>query len=812
MDANKIVPVYIEDEVKSSYIDYAMSVIVSRALPDVRDGLKPVQRRILFAMHEIGLLPNRAYRKSARVVGDVLGKYHPHGDSAVYDAMVRMAQDFSLRYQLVDGHGNFGSLDGDSAAAMRYTEVRMEKLSQEMLLDIEKDTVEFRPNFDESLKEPIVLPARVPNLIINGVSGIAVGMATNIPPHNLKEVCDAIIFLIEKGYDNTTTTELLEFIKGPDFPTGAAIVSNKDLLNAYENGRGSVMIRAHIDIEEGKRKNRIVISDLPYQLNKASLVEKIALLIKTKKLEGVTDLRDESNREGVRIVLDVKKDENIEVLINRIYKNTPLQTSFHFNMVALVNNIPKLLNLKSILWEFVKHRRDVIVRRTKFELSKAEKRLHIVEGLLKALEYIDEIIAIIKASINVETAKNNLIKRFGFTNIQAQAILDMRLQRLTGLEREKLESEYKSLLNTIARLKEILENPGLVDNIIIEDLKYLKEKYGDERRTSIINSEISELTFDEEDLIKDEPMVITVTHSGYIKRHSLSIYKTQHRGGKGVTGGKMKDEDRIKDLFIANTKDYLLFFSNFGKLRALKVYQLEEASRTARGKAIVNYLNLEKDEKIATLIPIKRFDDKHYLFIVTKNGRVKKTLLSAFANLRSNGVKAINLNKDDELISANLTSGDSELILVTSYGMSIRFNEKDVRPMGRTAAGVRGISLKPNDVVVNATIVKDDDRDSLLVVTKNGYGKRSLISEYRSQRRGGVGIKTLNVTEKTGEVVGVLNVISEDELLLITKKGMVVRCKVSDIRLTGRTTQGVRLIKLNKDDCLVAVEKIRNME
>jgi len=810
MDNNnqKVLPIYIEKEIKSSYIDYAMSVIVSRALPDVRDGLKPVQRRILYAMLEIGITPGKPYRKSARVVGDVLGKYHPHGDSAVYDAMVRMAQDFSLRYPLVDGHGNFGSLDGDSAAAMRYTEVRMDRLAMEMLEDLDKDTVDFRPNFDESLQEPIVLPAKLPNLIINGVQGIAVGMATNIAPHNLHEVCQAIIYMLQNNPEEATTKDLLQYIKGPDFPTGASIICNSSLKKIYETGRGSVMVRAHIDIEEGKKKDRVVIKDIPYQLNKTTLIEKVVDLVKNKQLDGITDLRDESNREGVRIVLEAKKGENLDIIINRLYKLTPLQSNFSFNMVALVDNVPKTLNLKGILLNFIYHRREVIVRRTKYELDKAEKRAHIVIGLLKALDNIDEIIKLIKSSSNASEAKTKLIERFEFSEVQAQAILDMKLQKLTGLEREKLEDEYKQLMETIKMLEEILASTKLVDEIIIEDLTMIDKKYAGSRKTELVQAELSELSLDEEDLIKDEPMVITMTNSGYIKRQSLDIYRTQNRGGKGVTGGKMKEEDDIMDLFVSNTKDYLFFISNLGKLRALKVYQISEGSRTNKGKAIVNYLKLEKNEKIATLIPIKEFSENYYLLMVTKFGKVKKTPLNAFIHLRRDGVMAIKLLEGDELVSVNLTNGENDIIIVTSKGMAIRFNEKDVRPMGRVAAGVRAITLKKDDFVVNVAIVKDES-SSLLVSTENGYGKRTNISEYRIQRRGGIGIKTIKITPRTGNVVNVNQVTPEEELLLITSSGMVIRCKVNDIRVIGRTTQGVRLIRLKEGDSLVAVENIR---
>jgi DNA gyrase subunit A len=805
---HKVLPVYIEKEIKSSYIDYAMSVIVARALPDVRDGLKPVQRRILYAMLEIGVTPGKPYRKSARVVGDVLGKYHPHGDTAVYDAMVRMAQEFSLRYPLVDGHGNFGSLDGDSAAAMRYTEVRMDKLAMEMLADLEKDTVDFRPNFDESLKEPIVLPAKLPNLIINGVQGIAVGMATNIAPHNLSEVCNAIIHMLENNPEETTTEDLLQYIKGPDFPTGASIIYNSSIKNVYETGRGSVMVRAHIDIEEGKKKDRVVIKDIPYQLNKSTLIEKIVDLVKNKALEGISDLRDESNREGVRIVLETKKGENLDIIVNRLYKLTPLQSNFSFNMVALVDNVPRVLNLKSILMNFISHRREVIVRRTRFELNKAEKRAHIVEGLLKALDNIDEIIRLIKSSANASEAREKLMQRFEFSEVQAQAILDMKLQKLTGLERGKLEDEYKELMETINRLKEILASPKLVDTMITDDLREIEKKYGGERKTELIRSELSELSLNDEDLIKDEPMVITMTKSGYIKRQSLDIYRTQNRGGKGVTGGKMKEEDVIEDLFVSNTKDYLFFISNLGKLRALKVYQINEGARTNKGKSIVNYLDLAKDEKIATLIPIKEFSENHYLLMITKKGKIKKTPLNDFIHLRKNGVAAIKLLDGDELVSVNLTNGEHDVIVVTRKGMAIRFNEKDVRSMGRVAAGVRAITLKPDDFVVNVAIVKDDSA-SLLVSTENGYGKRTKISEYRVQRRGGMGVKTIKITPRTGNVVNINQVTPEEELLLITSSGMVIRCKAKDIRVIGRTTQGVRLIRLKENDKLVAVENIK---
>ena len=798
----KIVEVNIEEEMKKSYLDYAMSVIVSRALPDVRDGLKPVHRRILYAMNELGLSPEKQYRKSARVVGDVLGKYHPHSDTSVYDAMVRLAQDFNTRYPLVDGHGNFGSVDGDSPAAMRYTEVKMTKLTIEMLRDINKETIDYRPNFDETLKEPIVLPSRFPNLLVNGSSGIAVGMATNIPPHNLKEVINGLIMLIDEP--DTDIEGLMQSIKGPDFPTGAMIMGKEGIKSAFKTGRGKIKIRAVAEIEENnKGRNRIVVTELPYQVNKANLVEKIAELVRDKRLEGISDLRDESDREGMRIVIELKRDANPNIVLNNLYKHTQLQVTFGIIMLALVNDEPKVLNLKQILTYYLDHQKEIITRRTQFDLNKAEERAHIVEGLKIALDNIDEVINIIRSSKEESIAKERLMKGFGLSEKQAQAILDMRLRRLTGLEREKLEEEYESLIKEINRLKEILSSERLIYQIIKDELLEIKQKYGDKRRTKIVPSAED---IDIEDMIEEEDIIITLTHYGYIKRLPEDTYKTQRRGGKGITGLTTREEDFVEDLFITSTHDTILFFTNKGKVYSLKAYEIPEGRRQAKGIAIINLLNLTGNEKVNAVIPIKEYDPESNLVLATRKGIIKKTRLENFKNIRENGLISINLREDDELIGVKKTNGKREIMIVTSNGMAIRFNEKDVREMGRNAMGVKAITLKDNDEVVAMDLVEEGK--SLLVISEYGFGKRTPLDEYRIQNRGGVGLKTYNAKKKTGKLVSGKVIDENDEIMMISMSGIIIRLKVKDISIMGRSTQGVTLMKINnEDDKVMAVAK-----
>ncbi|RMD94770.1 MAG: DNA gyrase subunit A [Calditrichaeota bacterium] len=802
MHRDRIVPVYIEEEMKDSYIDYSMSVIVSRALPDVRDGLKPVHRRVLYGMLDLGLRPNSAYKKSARIVGEVLGKYHPHGDTAVYDTMVRMAQDFTMRYPLIDGQGNFGSMDGDSPAAMRYTEARLAPIAEELLRDLDKDTVDFVPNFDESLKEPTVLPAVLPNLLVNGSSGIAVGMATNIPPHNLGEVVDALIALINRP--DLRVDSLMKYIKGPDFPTGAIIYGYEGIDEMYRTGRGRIVIRARANIEtvRGGREN-IVISELPYQVNKANLIEKIADLVREKKIEGIMDIRDESDRDGLRVVIELKRDAQAEVILNQLYKHTQMQVTFGAIMLALVDGAPRILNLKEILQHFIDFRHEVVVRRTKFELDKAEKRAHILEGLKICLDNIDEVVAIIKKSRNPETARNSLMKRFGLTEIQAQAILDMRLQRLTGLERKKIEDEYRETIKLIEKLRSILESREKRMQLIKEELLQLKEKYADERRTEII-VETEEFTI--EDMIAEEDMVITISHTGFIKRFPVSSYRRQLRGGRGYTGASTKEEDFIEHIFIASTHHYILFFTDKGRCYWLKVHEIPQAGRASKGRAIVNLLKISKDEKIAAFVNVRDFSDNLYVVMATKQGLVKKTKLSAYGNPRRGGINAITIRPEDDLIEAKLTDGNNEILLCTRKGLAIRFHEKEVRDMGRTATGVKGIELAKDDYVVGMMVIKREGY--VLVVTENGYGKRTELKEYRVSHRGGKGIITLRVTEKTGPLVRIMEVIDEDEIMIITSKGIVLRQSVKDISVVGRNTQGFRLIRLKEDDRVADVARV----
>ena len=799
---NRILPIEIAEEMKKSYIDYSMSVIAGRALPDVRDGLKPVHRRILYSMNELNLTPDKPYRKSARIVGDVLGKYHPHGDSAVYLAMVRMAQDFSTRGLLVDGHGNFGSIDGDSPAAMRYTEARMSKLSLELLRDIDKETVDFTPNFDESLKEPSVLPARYPNLLVNGSNGIAVGMATSIPPHNLGEVIDATVYLIDN--EEATVEELMQFIKGPDFPTSAIIMGKENITEAYRTGRGKVKVRSRAYIEElAKGKQQIIITEIPYQVNKAKLVEKIAELVKDKKVEGISDLRDESNRNGMRIVIELKRDVNANIVLNNLYKHSQMEDTFSIIMLALVNGVPKILNLKQILYHYVQHQKDVVTRRTKFELNKAEARAHILEGLKIALDNIDAVINLIRSSKTGQEAKLGLIERFKLSELQAQAILDMKLQRLTALERDKIEAEYEELIKKINRLKEILSNERLLLNVIKEEMLIIKENYADERRTEIKHSEGE---IDMRDLINDEEIAITLTHFGYIKRLPSDTYKSQRRGGRGVSALTTREEDFVKHLVSTTTHSKLLFFTNKGRVFKLNAYDIPEGKRQAKGTAIVNLLQLGPNEKIATLISIDESESNEFLLLATKNGIVKKTKREEFKNINKSGLIAIGLREDDELIDVRVTNGNKEVLLVTKQGMSIKFDEKDIRPTGRTAIGVKGIALSENDKVVSMSLANEGT--DLLVVSENGFGKRTDINEYRIQTRSGKGIKTYNIAEKTGNIVGAQMVNEDDEIMIINSNGVLIRLRVNEISLFGRVTSGVKLMKTDEEVNVVSIAKI----
>lgn len=802
---NKIIPVEIAEEMKNSYIDYAMSVIAGRALPDVRDGLKPVHRRILYSMSELNLTPDKPYRKSARIVGDVLGKYHPHGDIAVYFAMVRMAQDFSTRGLLVDGHGNFGSVDGDSPAAMRYTEAKMSKLSLELLRDIDKETVDFVPNFDESLKEPSVLPSRFPNLLVNGSNGIAVGMATSVPPHNLGEVIDATIQLIDNP--ECTVEDLMKNIQGPDFPTSAIIMGKESIADAYRTGRGKVKVRARAYIEElAKGRQQIVVTEIPYQVNKAKLVERIAELVKDKKLEGISDLRDESNRQGMRIVIELKRDANANIVLNNLYKHSQMEDTFSIIMLALVNGVPRVLNLKQILYYYLEHQKDVVTRRTKFDLNKAEARAHILEGLKIALDNIDAVISLIRASKTTQEAKAGLIEKFNLSDVQAQAILDMRLQRLTGLERDKIEAEYQELLKKIERLRAILADEKLLLNVIKKEILEIKEKYADERRTEIRHAEGE---IDMRDLISDEEITITLTHFGYIKRLPSDTYKSQKRGGRGVAALTTREEDFIKELVTTTTHSRLLFFTNRGRVFRLDAFEVPEGKRQSKGTAIVNLLQLSPNEKIATLIAIDAKDEDKYLLLATKKGIVKKTKREEFKNINKSGLIAIGLRADDELIDVKLTDGNKEVLLVTKDGMSIRFDENDIRHMGRTAMGVKGITLSGDDEVVSMNL--SDEGTDLLVVSENGLGKRTDITEYRSQIRAGKGIKTYNNSEKTGKIVGAEMVNEDDEIMIINSDGVLIRLRVADISIFGRVTSGVKLMKTDDEVNVVSIAKI-NME
>lgn len=792
----------IHGEMKRSYIDYAMSVIVGRALPDVRDGLKPVHRRILYGMSQLGVTPDKPHKKSARIVGDVMGKYHPHGDLAIYDAMVRMAQSFSTRYMMVDGHGNFGSIDGDGAAAMRYTEARMTPFALQMLRDIEKETVDFVPNFDEEEKEPSVLPAKIPNLLVNGLNGIAVGMATSIPPHNLTEVIDAACYMID--HEDCTVDDLMNIIKGPDFPTGAMILGKNGAREAYRTGQGKVTVRSKTEIEETKRgRMQIVITEIPFQVNKARLIEKMAMLVKEKRVDGISTIRDESSRQGMRIVIELKKDANPQITLNRLYKHTQLQDTYSMIMLALVNGEPKILNLYDILNEYLKHQKDVMTRRTQFDLKKAEARAHIVEGLRIALDNIDEIIKIIRSAYS--DAKAKLMERFNFSDIQAQAILDMRLARLQGLEREKLENEYNELMEKIAYYNSLLADEKLLMGVVKDEITEIKEKYGDERRTQIVAA-VDEL--DDEDLIEEENVAITLTHLGYLKRIPADTYKTQKRGGKGIAGLTTRENDFVKDLIMTSTHDYLMFFTNFGKAHKLKAYEIPEATRTAKGTPAVNFLNLLQRERINAVIPIKEFKEDSYLMGVTKKGTIKKTALSQFDTNRKNGIIAVKLKDGDELIDIKQTSGNDDVIIVTKNGKSIRFNEKDVRPMGRVAGGVRAIKLEEDDEVVSMSLVKEDDE--LLVVTKNGYGKRTPVKEYKLQDRGGKGVLTYDKKKfsKTGELIGAMTVEEDDEILLINSDGIIIRIAAKDVSELGRATLGVKIMKVAEDTNIISMAKV----
>lgn len=803
IEFDRVKSINIEEEMKTSYIDYAMSVIIGRALPDVRDGLKPVHRRIIFAMSELGLTPDKPFRKSARIVGDVLGKYHPHGDSSVYDAMVRMAQDWSTRYLLVNGQGNFGSVDGDSPAAMRYTEAKMGKITVEMLRDINKETVDFGPNFDESEKEPIVLPSKFPNLLVNGSSGIAVGMATNIPPHNLGEIIDGTVAFIDDP--DISIDELMKYVKGPDFPTAGIVLGKSGIKSAYRTGRGRIKVRGKVDVVTTKKgKKQIIITEIPYMVNKSKLVEKIAELVKEKKIEGISDLRDESDlKKGMSIIIDLKRDANETIILNQLYKHTQLQETFGVIMLALVNNEPKVLNLKEILFHYIEHQKEIITRRTIFELKKAEARAHILEGLKIALDHIDEVIKLIRAAADGKAAKEQLIERFKLSEIQAQAILDMRLQRLTGLEREKIEEEYKEIMLTIAKLKAILADGQLVLNIIKEELIEIKEKYGDKRRTSF---DIDVEDFEIEDLIKEEEVVITMTHIGYVKRITADNYRSQKRGGKGITALSTRENDFVEHLFTTTTHHYLMFFTNLGKVYRLKAFEIPEGGRTARGTAIVNLLPLEEGEQIATMIPVKEFTADKYLIMATKQGIIKKTDLTEYDTSRKNGIIAINLREGDELINVRLVEQDEEIVMGTQCGYAIRFNSEEVRPISRTSIGVRGIELREDDVVVGMDIVKEEL--FVLCVSENGYGKLSASDLYRPQKRGGKGVQTYKVTKKTGELVGFCVISRDGEIMMINNQGVVIKLEGNDISAVGRNTQGVRLMKLSPDESIATISKV----
>lgn len=805
LQGGKVLPVEISDEMKKSFIDYSMSVIVSRALPDVRDGLKPVHRRILYALHELGMTPNKPYSKSARLVGDCMAKFHPHGDSSIYDAVVRMAQDFSSRYPLIDGHGNFGSVDGDSAAAMRYTELRMAKLATYMLADLDKDTVDFTPNYDEKQDEPKVLPAKYPNLLVNGSSGIAVGMATNIPPHNMSEVIQGTMALIDNP--EMDLKDLMKYILGPDFPTGGIIMGNEGIISAYTTGRGSVKTRAkaHIERIEKSGKSRILVTEIPYTVNKAKLVEKIADLVREKKIDGITDLRDESDRTGMRIVIELRRDVNPQIILNQLYKHTQMEDSFGINLLALVNGVPKVLNLKEMLYYFIEHQKEVIVRRTRFELNKAEAEAHIIEGLRIALDHIDEVIETIRSSQTTEIARGNLMSRFGLSERQAQAILDMRLHRLTGLEREKLETQYQELLQTIAYLKAVLASEQMVLTIIKTELQEINQKFGDTRRSRIT---IDESIMNIEDLIAEEDVVITVTHNGYIKRLPLNTYRSQRRGGKGVHGMSTKQEDFLEHLFITTTHNYILFFTSRGKVIRLKAHEIPEASRTAKGTAVVNLLNLnqDEDEKITAIMAIREYSEDYFLFTATIKGIVKKTNLKEYDSSRKDGLIALTLDEGDELIGVRLTKGEDDVMMVTQSGLAIRFPESDVRQMGRVTRGVKGITLFGKDVVVGMEVIREDAE--LLTMSENGFAKRSDLHEYRVQGRGGKGIIVMKINDKTGPLVGIKVVQPEDQLMIITADGIIIRQEVSGISKQGRSAQGVMAMRIAGKARVVAIAKV----
>ncbi|MEI7498843.1 MAG: DNA gyrase subunit A [Bacteroidota bacterium] len=806
----KIVQVNIENQMKTAYIDYSMSVIVQRALPDVRDGLKPVHRRVLFGMYELGVLSNRAYKKSARIVGEVLGKFHPHGDTSVYDAMVRMAQEWSLRYPLVDGQGNFGSMDGDNPAAMRYTEARLQKIAEEMVADIEKDTVDYKLNFDDTLKEPTVMPSRIPNLLINGASGIAVGMATNMAPHNLSEVVDGIIAYIDNR--GITIPELMKFIKAPDFPTGGIIYGYDGVKDAFETGRGRIVIRGETKIEQDDHgREKIIVNSVPYQVNKAEMIKKTADLVNDKKIEGISDIRDESDRNGVRIVYELKREAITNVVLNKLYQMTALQTSFNVNNIALVKGRPMMLNLKDMIVHYVEHRHEVIIRRTRYDLAEALKRAHILEGLLIALDNLDAVIALIRASQTPDEAKSGLIAGFGLSEIQSKAILDMRLQRLTGLEREKIKEEYAELMKLIDYLNSVLADESMRMNIIKDDLREVKEKFGDEPRSQIVYAASD---FRIEDTIPDENVVITISHMGYIKRTPLSEYRVQNRGGRGVKGSEIRDEDFLEHLFVATNHNYLLFFTEKGKCFWLRVYEIPEGGKTSKGRAIQNLVNIEPDDKVRAFINVKNLKDEEYIssnFIIlaTRKGTIKKTSLEAYSRPRQNGINAITINEGDQLLEAKLTQGTDEVVMALKSGRAIRFNEKTVRPMGRNAAGVRGISITgANDEVVGMICIPLDKKCEVLVVSENGYGKRSDLDDYRITNRGGKGVKTLNITDKTGAVIAVKDVTDSDDLMIINRSGVIIRMAVANLRVMGRATQGVRLIKIDEGDSIAAVAKV----
>jgi DNA gyrase subunit A len=811
-DGEKLIPINIEDEMKSAYIDYSMSVIVSRALPDVRDGLKPVHRRVLFGMHELGIKATGSYKKSARVVGEVLGKYHPHGDTSVYDSMVRMAQDWSVRYMMVDGQGNFGSVDGDSPAAMRYTEVRMQKISEEMLSDIEKDTVDHALNFDDTLNEPTVLPTRIPNLLVNGASGIAVGMATNMAPHNLTEVINGTLAYIDNR--EIEISELMQYIKAPDFPTGGTIYGYDGVKEAFETGRGRIVIRAKATIEEVKGRECIIVSEIPYQVNKAEMIKKTAELVNDKKIEGIANIRDESDRKGMRIVYVLKRDAIPNIVLNKLYKYTALQTSFSVNNIALVNGRPQQLNLKQLIHYFVEHRHDVIVRRTKFELKKAEARAHILEGLIIASDNIDEVIKIVRGSSNADEARESLISRFKLTEIQAKAIVEMRLRQLTGLEQDKLRAEYDELIKTIENLKDILENEPRRFEIIKEELVAVRDKYGDDRR-SVIEYAGGSLSI--EDMIPNTKVVVTISHAGYVKRTNLDEYKVQNRGGKGHKGVATRNEDFLEKLFVGTNHQYMLFFTQKGKVFWMRVYEIPEGGKGSKGRAIQNLINIEQDDMVKAFLVTEDLKDEdyinnHYVIMATKNGQVKKTPLEQYSRPRTNGINAITIKEGDELLEAKLTTGDSQVMLAVKSGKAIRFEESKTRPMGRNASGVRGITLaNDKDEVVGMLAVNNED-DNILVVSENGYGKRSNLDDYRITNRGGKGVKTINVTEKTGSLVAIKNVTDDDDLMIINKSGITIRLAIDTLRVMGRATQGVKLINLNDNDSIAAVAKVMHEE